>query len=58
LWQSSGESEITTTDNKESFALKEGQVAVLSSSKLLEISIKQSNCSDNKLITIYNKATK
>jgi 3-hydroxyanthranilate 3,4-dioxygenase len=57
LWQSSGESEITTTDNKESFALKEGQVAVLSSSKLLEISIKQSNSSD-KLITIYNKATK
>ena len=60
FYQLNGQSEIMVKENNErsSFLLNNGQVAVLSSSELqnIEINIKQ-NFESNKLITIYNKAT-
>ena len=57
LWQLSGDSEIIIKDNEKPLNLKEGQVAVLTNSKVTDLFIKQNNSND-KLLTIHNKATK
>lgn len=58
FWQLNGQSEVMVKENNKHFLLNNGRVAVMSSSGLknVEISIKQ-NFENDKLITIYNKAT-